>query len=70
MTTPTTLIHTSVQDANTTLDIEVCRNPANALALVAQTFKTLETLDNPKANLRKALARAGRNALKQLQTGA
>ena len=63
------LIHTSVQDANTHLDIQVARSPIDALDLIIQTYRELETDENPRNSLRKGLARAGRNALKVLQNG-
>lgn len=63
------LIHTSVQDANTHLDILVARSPIDALDLIIQTYRELETDENPRNSLRKGLARAGRNALKVLQNG-
>jgi len=68
--TPNSLINTSVQDANIMLDIQVTRSPLAALELITQTFKVLETQENPRHSLRKALARAARNALKQLQNAA
>jgi hypothetical protein len=68
MISPGNLINTSAQDANILLDIQVARDPLAALELVSSTFQQLAESDNPRATLRKALARAGRNALKQLQT--
>ena len=69
MTSPNNLINTSVQDANILLDIQVARDPLVALTLISSTFQQLsENSTSPRTTLRKALARAGRNALKQLQT--
>ncbi|WP_028294044.1 hypothetical protein [Oceanobacter kriegii] len=70
MTTPINLINTSADDANTLLDIQVTRDPIAALELIANTYKAMQTQQNPRATLRKCLGRAGRNALKKLQQGA
>jgi hypothetical protein len=63
---PASLIHTSVDDAKSTLECALSRSPEDVLRYIADAFVLLNKLGYQETSRRKVFATIARKALKEL----